>query len=237
MWMAAIRVAVLVAAVGCGEPPSHDPATTTTGLPPAAEPEAAPEQNEPIPGRTVSVGTAPEGVVVDAVTRTVAAAKRNPNELVLLNADTGEITGRTRLPGFARHLQLAAPGGPVLVPVESANALVRVELPSGRADPPITTGTGPHDAAQAQNGIVFVTNEFGGAVAALRGDSVVKDFGGSVQPGGVAAVGDLVGVIDVRKKRSHDLGRRRTDRSRFRPCGGQRRATRWSVRHRLRCDA
>jgi DNA-binding beta-propeller fold protein YncE len=147
----------------------------------------------------VSVGQAPEGVVVDAATRTVAVAKRNPNELVLLNADTDDITGRRPLPGFARHLQLAAPGGPVLVPVESANALVRVELPGGRAAPPIATGTGPHDATQAQNGIVFVTNEFGGTVAALQGDTVVKHFGGSAQPGGVAAVGDLVGVIDVRK--------------------------------------
>ena len=196
-WVAVILVAVFVPIVACGQSSPTGP-TTTTGLPPPAEPHAAPEQTGPIPGRTVPVGDAPEGVVVDAATRTVAVAQRNPNELVLLNADTGDITGRTPLPGFARHLQLAVPGGPVLVPVESANALVRVELPGGRADPPITTGTGPHDATQARNGIVFVTNEFGGTVAALRGDTVVKDFGGSVQPGGAAAVGDLVGVIDVR---------------------------------------
>lgn len=194
---AAVLVAVFAVVVACGEP-SPGP-TTTTGLPPPAEPRAAPQQNESIPGRTVAVGEAPEGVAVDAVTRTVAIAKRNPSELVLLNADTGDIVGRTPLPGSVRHLQLAAPGGPVLVAVESANALVRVDLPSGHADPPITVGAGPHDATQAANGIVFVTNEFGGSVAALRGDSVVKDFGGSVQPGGVAAVGDLVGVIDVRK--------------------------------------
>jgi len=147
----------------------------------------------------VPVGQAPEGVVVDAVTRTVAVAKRNPNELVLLNADTGDITGHTPLPGFARHLRLAAPGGPVLVPVESANTLVRVGLPSGRTDPPITTGTGPHDVTQAQNGTVFVANEFGGTVAAMRGDTIVKDFAGRIQPGGIAAAGDSVGSIDVRK--------------------------------------
>jgi DNA-binding beta-propeller fold protein YncE len=193
---AAALIGVFIAAVGCGEP-SPSP-TTTTGLPPPAEPQAAPEQTAPIPGRTVPVGEAPEGVVVDPVTRTVAVAKRNPNELVLLNADTSAVTGHAALPGFARHLQLAAPGGPILVPVESANALVRIELPGGRAEPAVTTGTGPHDATQAQNGTVFVTNEFGGSVTALRGDTVVKDFGGSAQPGGTAAVGDLVGVIDVR---------------------------------------
>lgn len=194
---AAALIGVVVATAGCSQP-SPGP-TTTTWLPPPAEPHAAPAQTESITGRTVPVGESPEGVVVDAATRTVAVAKRNPNELVLLNADTGAITGRTPLPGFGRHLQLAAPGGPVLVPVESANALIRVELPTGRADPPITTGTGPHDATQAQNGTVFVANEFGGTVVALRGANIVKDFAGLVQPGGIAAVGDSVGLIDVRK--------------------------------------
>ena len=145
------------------------------------------------------VGAAPEGVVVDAATRTVAVAKRDPDELVLLNADTGEITGRTALPGFVRHLQLAAPGGPVLVPVESANALLRVELPGGRAEQQILTGTVPHDAAQAPNGTVFVANELGGTVAAVRGDEIVKVFTDSVQPAGLAPVGDAMGLIDVRK--------------------------------------
>lgn len=194
-----VLLAVVVAVAGCGAPSPPGPTTTTTGLPPPAEPHAAPEQAGPIPGRTVPVGDRPEGIVVDAVTRTVAVAKRNPNELVLLDADSGAVTGHTPLPGFARHLQLVAPGGLVLVPVESANALVRVHLPGGRAEQPILTGTGPHDAAQAANGTVLVTNEFGGTVAALRGETIVKEFAGSVQPGGVAAVGDLAGVIDVRK--------------------------------------
>jgi hypothetical protein len=80
------------------------------------------------------------------------------------------------MPGFVRHLQLAAPGGPVLVPVESADALIRVELPGGRAEPQLITGTVPHDAAQAGNGTVFVANEHGGTVAAVRGDDIVKVF-------------------------------------------------------------
>ena len=194
--IAAMLLGVLVAA-GCGEQ-STEP-STTTGLPPAAEPRDAPQQSEHIPGRTIPVGAAPEGVVVDAVTRTVAIVKRNPNELVLMDADTGDITGRIRLPGFGRHIQLAGPGGPVLVPVESANSLIRVELPAGHARPPISTGIGPHDATQAQNGTVFVANEFGGNVVAIRGDSIVKVFGDRVQPGGIAAAGDSVGLIDVRR--------------------------------------
>jgi DNA-binding beta-propeller fold protein YncE len=208
-------VAVLVA---CGAPHTEQtsaPATTTglipsgvptegvrppsDNLPPPAEPQNAPPQNGPIPGRTVAVGTAPEGVVVDALTRTVAVAKRDPNELVLINAETGAITGRTPLPGFVRHLQLAAPGGPVLVPVESANALVRVDLPGGQASSQVVTGTVPHDAAEAQNGYMFVANEHGGTVTVLRGDEILKVFTDSVQPAGMAADGLTMGMLDVRK--------------------------------------
>jgi DNA-binding beta-propeller fold protein YncE len=169
------------------------------GLPPPAEPQQAPPQTAPIPGRIVSVGKAPEGVVVDTATRVVAVAKRDPNELVFLNADTGQEMQRVPLPGFVRHLQLADPGGPILVPVESANALIRVELPSGTVLPQIDTGITPHDAAQADNGMVFVANEHGGTVTVLRGTEIVKVFADSVQPAGMAATGQSMGLIDVRK--------------------------------------
>ena len=181
------------------EVPTEGNRPPADNLPQAAEPQAAPPQTAPTPGRTVSVGKAPEGVVVDAATRTVAVAKRDPNELVLLNADTGDVVNRVPLPGVVRHLQLANPGGPVLVPVESANALVRVELPSGRALPQVVTGIVPHDASEAANGTVFVANEHGGTVAVLRGDEVVKVFADSVQPAGLAPVGQSMGLIDVRK--------------------------------------
>ncbi len=186
-----LAVASLVA---CG---SHD--GSTRALPPAAEPQAAPPVSQTPVGRIIPVGNAPEGVVVDALTRTVAVAARDPNELVLVNADSGDITGRVSLPGTVRHLQLAAPGGPVLVPVETADALVRVDLPGGVAQSPIRTGSAPHDAVAAANGAVFVANEHGATVAVLRGDQIVKVFTNSVQPAGSAAVGTSVGVLDVRK--------------------------------------
>jgi DNA-binding beta-propeller fold protein YncE len=218
LWVLVIGVSVL-SACGTTPPPAtpNSAATpTTTGLlpagvptegtrppadqlPPPAEPERAPIPVGPIPGRQVTVGTAPEGVVVDAQTRTVAIAKRNPNELVLVNADTGNVIARVPLPGFVRHLQLAKPGGPVLVPVESANALVRVDLPGGRAEPQLITGTVPHDASEASNGTVFVANEHGGTLTAIRGDDIVKVFTDSVQPAGLAPVGNRMGVLDVRK--------------------------------------
>lgn len=216
--LAAVAVVVLLA--GCSSPqPAATPAPvtpTTTGLlptgvptegtrppadalPPPAEPGQAPAPATTPPGRLVPVGDAPEGVVVDALTRTVAVAKRNPNELVLIDADTGVVTTRVPLPGFVRHLQLAKPGGPVLVPVESANALVRVDLPGGAAEPQIITGTVPHDASEAPNGTVFVANEHGGTVTAIRGNDIVKVFTDSVQPAGLAPVGNSMGLLDVRK--------------------------------------
>jgi DNA-binding beta-propeller fold protein YncE len=218
-----LLAAAVVLAAGCSspqQPPQQAPppaqTPTTTGLlpsgvptegtrppadalPPPAEPGQAPAPTGTPPGRVVPVGAAPEGVVVDAVTRTVAIATRNPNELVLLDADTGEVTKRVPLPGFVRHLQLAKPGGPVLVPVESADALVRVDLPGGTAEPQIITGTVPHDASEAPNGTVFVANEHGGTVTAIRGDDIVKVFTDSVQPAGLAPVGSSMGLLDVRK--------------------------------------
>ncbi|MHC1563252.1 NHL repeat-containing protein [Actinomycetospora sp. C-140] len=179
--------------------PTEGTRPPTDNLPLAAEPEGAPAPTTTPPGRQVQVGSAPEGVVVDPVTRTVAVAKRNPNELVLLDADTGAVRSRTPLPGFVRHLQLAAPGGPVLVPVESANAVVRVALPGGQADPPLVVGTVPHDVTQAPNGTIIAADELGGTVSAVRGDQVVKMFTDAVQPAGVAPVGDVVGMVDVRK--------------------------------------
>ncbi|MDT5097835.1 MAG: hypothetical protein QOC76_1572 [Mycobacterium sp.] len=181
------------------EVPTEGNRPPADNLPPPAEPQSAPPQTVQTPGRTVPVGDKPEGVVVDAVTRMVAVAKRDPNELVLMNADTGDVVNRVPLPGVVRHLQLANPGGPVLVPVESANALVRVELPSGRALPQVVTGVMPHDASQAANGTVFVANEHGGTVTVLRGEEVVKVFADSVQPAGLAPVGESMGLIDVRK--------------------------------------
>lgn len=224
--LAAALTAALVAACSAGQPdpessaPSdHQASTTTTGLippgaptegtrpdatdlPPPAEPQQAPPPQANLPGRQVQVGRAPEGVVVDARTRTVAVAKRDPDALVLLDADTGEVRTTTPLPGSVRHLQLAGPGGPVLVPVESANALVLVGVPGGETESEIITGTVPHDASQTPEGVLFVANELAGTTTVLRGGNdpeIVKIFTDSVQPAGMAPVGELMGMLDVRK--------------------------------------
>ncbi|OBF68745.1 hypothetical protein A5753_22745 [Mycobacterium sp. 852002-51971_SCH5477799-a] len=212
-------VALLTAAVlvACGHQEAQSPgAATTTGLlpagvptegsrpraatlPPAAEPRNAPPPTATLPGRVVPVAGHPEGVAVNAATRIVAVTTHDPDQLVLLDADSLGVSAQIPLPGSARHVELAAPGGPVLVPVESANALVQVQLPGGAVSPSIVTGTSPHDAAAASNGTVFVGNELGGTVAAVRGGKVMKVFTDSVQPAGLAAAGTAIGMLDARR--------------------------------------
>jgi DNA-binding beta-propeller fold protein YncE len=145
----------------------------------------------------VAVGSAPEGIVADPTTRTVVVGVRDPDQLVLFNADTGQVTARVPMPGVLRHLQLAAPGGPVLVPDESSNSLLRVALPSGQVLARVTTGASPHDANQAPNGTIFVANEAGATVVAVRDDRVVHTFTDVTIPAGLAHVGNVMGLIDA----------------------------------------
>ncbi|SDU83299.1 DNA-binding beta-propeller fold protein YncE [Microlunatus sagamiharensis] len=166
-------------------------------VPTAAEPAASPVTTTTPAGRTIEIGNAPEGIVADATTRRVVVAVRGPDELVLLDPTTLAVRGRTPLPGSLRHLQLAAAGGPVLVPDESSTSLLRVALPSGRVLSRTPTGAMPHDANQAPNGTVLVADEAGATLTAIRDDRVVATFTDVTQPGGIAHVGDVFGVVDV----------------------------------------
>jgi DNA-binding beta-propeller fold protein YncE len=168
-------------------------------LPPPAEPATAPAVTVTPAGRIVAVGSVPEGIVADPTTRRVAVAVRDPAQLVLLDTDSGQVTGHVPLPGVLRHLQLAAPGGPVLVPDESSNSLLQVALPAGTVLSQVPTGTLPHDADEAANGTIMVADEGGGTVVAVRDDKVVHTFDDVTQPAGLAHVGNVVGLLDVRE--------------------------------------
>ena len=206
-----LLVAILLAAmlfplVGCGseqgssgqdtpeqEPPEESP-------PPAPEPaEAQPLEEEPA-GEVVAVGNEPEGIVADPVTGLVAVGLREPGQLALVDGNSGEVVRNVELPESPRHLQLAAPGGPVLVPVEGADTLVQVSLPEGEIASETTVGSNPHDAAAAPDGRIFVGNEFSDDTASvIEDDRNIETLEVPVAPGGVAATDDgLVGVIGVR---------------------------------------
>lgn len=100
------------------------------------------------------------------------------------------------LAGHARHLQLAGPGGPVIVPEEDRNQIALVSLTGGPTTS-IPTGTSPHDAAAVAGGYVS-GNEFGSSITIARTGAPPQTVGGVEQPGGVISLGDRVAIVDVK---------------------------------------
>ncbi|BDB41705.1 lipoprotein [Mycobacterium kiyosense] len=199
--LGAVVLVTLALVAGCaGRPGAHGPTPTGPTLTgkPAAEPAIAGVPVVPPVGTVVPVGDVPEGVVIGA-SGIGAVAVRNPDGVELFDAATGVRRQMVPTRGAARHLSLAGPDGPVLVPLEAANELWEVGLADGRVLSVVTgVGRQPHDAARTAGGTIVVTNEHGGGVVLVRGGAVAASLpAGPVQPGGVAAIGDYAAVADV----------------------------------------
>lgn len=216
MRRALLPIAWVLAASGCGG--SGD------GLAPAAEPARSPPLAAKPAGRVVPVGHKPEGLAFDRRTGLLAVALTRPDRLALVDGRSGRTVRRVRLPGAARHLALARPGGPVLVPTEDTDQLVMVSLPGGRLR---ATGVGrrahagvslqdgrvratrvgrqPHAAVAARGpaarGRIFVGNERGRSVSVVEGGRELQRLDTPVGPGGLAATrGGVVAVVGVRER-------------------------------------
>jgi hypothetical protein len=187
-FLVAVAAAVMVAGCGGGSAPGPH-------RPPAAEPAVSPPTTAPPAGRSVAVAKRPEGITADGQSGLVAVAVRHPAQIVLIAARSDRVLRRIAIPAPPRHLELAAPGGPLLVPEERLDHLLELNLRSG-AYRSIAVGAHPHDAAAAA-GRVFVSDEEGGNVAVVAGGREIDRIGGFVQPGGVAAVGPDIAVVDV----------------------------------------
>jgi DNA-binding beta-propeller fold protein YncE len=157
-----------------------------------------------VPGTVLAVAGAPEGVVVDRAGE-VAVNVRQPDGLVLFDLTDPDHRQTVPLPGSARHLALAGPDGPVLVPGESDDRLAEVALPSGQVVRSIPVGRQPHDAVAAGGGgdTVFVGDELANSVHVVRGGVTVRVVPAPLQPGGVAASADgsVVVAVGVRGRR------------------------------------
>ena len=185
--LAALALALLT---GCGS--SDEP-------PPAAEPAKAPPLRTRPAGRVVPLGHKPEGIVADPATGTVAVGLTDPDRLALVDPSTGRVRRRVILAESPRHLALAGPGGPVLVPAERADALVEVSLPDGRTRTTLV-GRYPHDAALAE-GRVWVADEHGSTLSVVDRGRLVRRLPSPAQPGGIVAAGPgRVAVVAVKER-------------------------------------
>ena len=201
---ACLVLLILLALAGCGG--------STGELPPAAEPAASPPPTKTPAGTVVRVGDSPEGLAFDERTGLLAVGLRDPDRLALVNGRTGRVARTVSLPESPRHLRMAGPGGPVLVPAERSNELLQVSLPDGKLT---RTGVGrfPHDAAAA-GGRIFVGDEFEDSVSVVQDGRLTRTLDAPEQPGGVVATADgrYVGVVGVRE-RALELYDARTPRS------------------------
>lgn len=163
----------------------------------------APASSGTVPGTIVPLPGQPEGLAFDPVTGILAVAVREPGGLVLVDGRTGAERARVPLPGAARHLALAAPGGPVLVPTENNDRLYRISLSTGAVVADVPVGRQPHDAAAVAGGAVFVGDELADTVHVVAPDGTSKVLPAPVQPGGVAASADggIAVVVGVRGRR------------------------------------
>jgi hypothetical protein len=161
------------------------------------EPARAPALTQRPAGTVVPLPGAPEGLAVDAPGGILAVGVRDPDGIALVDAATGRVRTLVRLPGSARHLQLAGPAGPVLVPAEQVGRLFQVALPGGAVVADTRVGRQPHDAAAA-GPVIFVGNEYSNTVSLVRGGRQVAVEPAPLQPGGVASNGDAVLVVGVR---------------------------------------
>ena len=73
----------------------------------------------PPAGKVVPVPNGPEGIVVGA-SGIAAIAVRDPAAIVLVDASTGAMRRTVPTDGAARHLSLAGPDGPILVPLDKS---------------------------------------------------------------------------------------------------------------------
>jgi DNA-binding beta-propeller fold protein YncE len=191
---------ILFTPVGCGTEqvaPKQD--APPKKPPPAPEPAEAPPLEKRPAGRVVEVGSAPEGIAADPKTGLVAVALRNPNELALVDGQSGETLRKVELPESARHLDLVGTGGPVLVPAEGSDSLVQVSLPEGRITSETPVGDFPHAATAVPGGRIFVVNEMASTASIVEDGREIEKIETDLKPGGVAVTDSgLVGVVGVR---------------------------------------
>lgn len=196
-----IVAAATLALAACGSK-AEQPAPKSAGPvpqldpPQAAEPVAGPPVKGTPPGQIVRVGKDPQGVAIDPESHIAAVAVDGPPRLVLVDDRSGRKLREVPLPSRARHVSLAAPGGPFLVPCEDTDQLVEVDPRNGKTRT-TKVGDNPHDAT-AIGSRRYTADEFGSTMTVVRDGRVRGTVPVDAQPGGIASVDGKLFVNAVR---------------------------------------
>ena len=197
--VAALRTAALagLATVGltaCG---------SQEGFPPPAEPATSPAPSSEPAGIAFDLGGGEaEGIAADPKTGIVAVGTRDPDRLYLVSSPRprGFRIREAKIPESPRHMQFAAPGGPLLTTAEQTDDLIEVSLPGGNNTRLTQVGDFPHDATAASDGAIFVADEGGDTISVVEDGRVTDTLPAPEQPGGIAASGENVAVIAVAER-------------------------------------
>jgi DNA-binding beta-propeller fold protein YncE len=195
----ALALAAATLLAGCGSEKTN---------PPPAEPATSPPPSARPAGKVLEIGSQAEGVAVDSRGGLAAVSFRDPDRLEVIDLSTVSVVESVHTPDSARHLEMAADGRTVLVPVEYEDRLVEFPLHAfaglddGEAVQislrnPIRVGDFPHDAVEAANGRIFVGDEGGDSISVVEGRRVTDTLPAPEQPGGVATSGDLFAAVAV----------------------------------------
>ena len=194
---AGLALTIAVAGAGCAGGSATGPGSPTTTLPRAAEPATSPPLVGVPVGTVVAVGPLAEGVAVDPTTGTVAVGQLGGADLY---DESGRHLATVQLPSAPRHIALAAPGGPFLVPAEASSAVGLVDEPSGSVAALVPTGRMPHDLVDS-GGTIFVGNEHDSTMTVVRENQVIATVPVAEQPGGLTTIGADIAVVSVRARR------------------------------------
>ncbi len=193
---AVVALAALTLA-GCGSATASVPPLQT-----APEPAVSPPAQSHLPGTVVALAGSPEGVAIDQA-GLVAVSVRAPGGIVLFDIAAPAERRTVAIPGEARHLALATPAGPLLVPDEPTDQLIEIGLPSGPVDTSVAVGRNPHNAAGGAGGTIFVADELANTISIINRGVVTKVIPAPLQPGGVTASedGSVMVAVGVRGRR------------------------------------
>ncbi len=177
-------------------------AVVAVALRAAPEPAAAPLAKSNLPGTILPLLGTPEGV---AVVRdgTVAVSVSHPDGIVLFNLSSPTNRRFVALGGSARHLFLAGPDGPLLIPDESDDQFVEMSVPGGQVLQSVKVGRQPHDSIAVGPDTVFVADELANTIHIVRHGTVTAVIPAPLQPGGMAAApdGSVMVTVGVRARR------------------------------------